>query len=46
MDIPSLQALFAAVSFILLFVVVWLSISGGLAQAAGWARLLAKFRQA
>ena len=37
MDVPSLQPLFAPVLFVLLFVVVWLGISGGLAQAAGWA---------
>ena len=46
MDIQSLQPLFAPESFVLLFVVVWLGISGGLAQAAGWASLAAKFRQA
>lgn len=45
MDVWSLQPLFAPVSFVLLFVVVWLGISGGLAHAAGWASLAAKFRQ-
>ena len=45
MDISSLQPLVAPVSFVLLFVVVWLGISGGLAQVAGWASLAEKFRQ-
>lgn len=45
MDVSSLQPLVAPLSFFLLFVVLWLGITGGLAHVSGWADMATKFRQ-
>lgn len=41
----SLAPFVAPMLFGLVFVIVWLGITGGLAQAAGWANLAVNFRQ-
>jgi hypothetical protein len=45
MDFFSAHPLAKPLSFLLLFVIIWIFMSGGLAMAAGWPSLAGKFRQ-